>query len=300
MSENTSLNSLYSHLYSAFKEAFPKSKGFNGKNYCFSDRSLLFNEFWRENKKNVDKIREKIIQLHSRANKYKTFSIIDSFNKLRNSETQPTGQVMVSNDDNNIEILEQTIHTIVSNDSPNISNELSQDSVDSTIETQEIIDRPDTARQTPAQEKVKQELNGINEEILKLKKAKDLGLAPNDYSIRIKNLMNSKQKKESHLNKLIKSSFRMKRYRSQKSSSLMDLNREHPEIMKKYKIIEGKKGRPRIETDQEGLLETIIHIAINGGAADGRRQSEIINTCKTLDDLNEYLKEKGLLDRSFN
>jgi hypothetical protein len=70
--------------------------------------------------------------------------------------------------------------------------------------------------------------------------------------------------------------------------------------MKKYKIIEGKKGRPRIETDQEGLLETIIHIAINGGAADGRRQSEIINTCKTLDDLNEYLKEKGLLDRSFN
>jgi hypothetical protein len=30
MNENTSLNSLYSQLYSAFKEAFPKSKGFNG------------------------------------------------------------------------------------------------------------------------------------------------------------------------------------------------------------------------------------------------------------------------------
>ncbi len=30
MSENTCLNSLYSQLYSAFNEAFPKSKGFNG------------------------------------------------------------------------------------------------------------------------------------------------------------------------------------------------------------------------------------------------------------------------------
>jgi hypothetical protein len=42
-------------------------------------------------------------------------------------------------------------------------------------------------------------------------------------------------------------------------------------------------------------LETIIHIAINGSAADGRRQSEIIDNCNTLDDLNECLKEKGLL-----
>ncbi len=45
MSENTSLNSLYSQLYSAFKEAFPKSKGFNGQNYCFSGRSLLLINF---------------------------------------------------------------------------------------------------------------------------------------------------------------------------------------------------------------------------------------------------------------
>ncbi len=207
MSENTSLNSFYSQLYSAFKEAFPKSKGFNGQN-CFSDRSLLLinfilglkvhkqtNEFWRENKKNVDKIREKIIELQSKANKYKTYSIIDSFNKLRNSETQLTGQVMVSNDDNNIEILEQTIHTIESNESQNILNELSQDSVDSTIETQEIIDSSvTTARQTPDEEKVKQELNETNEEIFKLRKAKELELAQNDYSIKIKNLMKTKKR----------------------------------------------------------------------------------------------------------
>ncbi len=134
--------------------------------------------------------------MQSKANEYKTYSIIDSFNKLRNRETQPIGQVMVSNDDNNIEMLEQTIHTIEPNESQNISNELSQDSVDSTIETQEIIDRPvTTARQTPAQEKMKQELNEMNEEIFKLRKAKDLGLAPNDYSIRIKSLMKSKQRK---------------------------------------------------------------------------------------------------------
>jgi hypothetical protein len=133
--------------------------------------------------------------LQSKANKYKTYSIIDSFNKLRNSETQLTGQVMVSNDDNNIEILEQTIHTIESNESQNILNELSQDSVDSTIETQEIIDSSvTTARQTPDEEKVKQELNETNEEIFKLRKAKELELAQNDYSIKIKNLMKTKKR----------------------------------------------------------------------------------------------------------
>jgi hypothetical protein len=61
-----------------------------------------------------------------------------------------------------------------------------------------------------------------------------------------------------------------------------------------------EKRQTRIETSQEGLLETIIYIAINGGAADGRRQSEIINKCETLDDLNECLKEKNLLDSSFD
>jgi hypothetical protein len=77
-----------------------------------------------------------------------------------------------------------------------IYHKLSQDSVNSTIETQEIIDRPvTTARQTPTQEKMKQELNEMNEEIFKLRKAKDLGLTPNDHSIRIKSLMKSKQRK---------------------------------------------------------------------------------------------------------
>jgi hypothetical protein len=66
--------------------------------------------------------------------------------------------------------------------------------------------------------------------------------------------------------------------------------------MKSYKLIEVKVGRPRIETGQEGLLETIINIANNGGAAEEYRHSEI-RTCKTLDDLNECLKEKGISDR---
>jgi hypothetical protein len=41
---------------------------------------------------------------------------------------------------------------------------------------------------------VKQELNETNEEIFKLRKAKELGLAQNDYSIKIKNLMKTKKR----------------------------------------------------------------------------------------------------------
>ncbi len=96
---------------------------------------------------------------------------------------------------------------------------------------------------------------------------------------------------------LLKSNERMKKYRSIRRKKLENLNREHPEVMKNYKLIEEKVGRPRIETSEEGLLETIINIAINGSAAEERRHSQMIRTCKTLDDLNECLKEKSISDR---
>jgi hypothetical protein len=254
------------------------------------------NEYWRQHKNNVEEVKNKIIVLKSIANKNKRFRIIDAFKQSLNPKNSSTG---LSNE-NIIEV----IHEQIVNRNEEKSESLNQSSQKTTEitpvmdTTEESDQRPVcNSRHTPAQDKAKKELDGVKEQILKLTKSKELGLEPNDYSKQIKVLSKQKEKLEEKLKNLLKSNERMKKYRSIKRKKLESLNREHPEVMKNYKLIGEKVGRPRIETGQEGLLETIIKIAINGGAAEERRHSEMIRTCKTLDDLNECLNEKGFSDR---
>ena len=54
-----------------------------------------------------------------------------------------------------------------------------------------------------------------------------------------------------------------------------------------------KVGRPRIEVDQPGLLETILDLVQASSATDDRRRSEIVRTVKTLKDLNTELIAEG-------
>ena len=54
-----------------------------------------------------------------------------------------------------------------------------------------------------------------------------------------------------------------------------------------------KVGRPRIEVDQPGLLETILDLVQANSATDDRRRSEIVRTVKTLKDLNTELIAEG-------
>lgn len=54
-----------------------------------------------------------------------------------------------------------------------------------------------------------------------------------------------------------------------------------------------------METDQPELLKAIVNIAKVGAAADERRRTDKIRTCKTLDDLQEELEKIGFkLSRS--
>ena len=54
-----------------------------------------------------------------------------------------------------------------------------------------------------------------------------------------------------------------------------------------------------MEEDQPELLKAIVNIAKIGGAADERRRTDKIRTCKTLDDMQEALQDMGFsLSRS--
>lgn len=52
-------------------------------------------------------------------------------------------------------------------------------------------------------------------------------------------------------------------------------------------------GRTRVEFNQPNFLKTIIDIATHGSGADDRRRSEMIRTCKTLDDIHAQLVKDG-------
>ncbi len=95
--------------------------------------------------------------------------------------------------------------------------------------------RPVTnVRHTPARDKATDELNKINEKILKLRKSKEIGLEPENCK-KIKVLTKQKHKFEEKLKKkILKSNQRMQKYRSRKRKKLERLNRDYPEMMRNY------------------------------------------------------------------
>lgn len=57
-------------------------------------------------------------------------------------------------------------------------------------------------------------------------------------------------------------------------------------------------GRPRIP-EEDALIATISELAVHGSAADGRRRTEVMRACRTLDELTTVLNERGFnLSRS--
>ncbi|CAF1534539.1 unnamed protein product, partial [Rotaria sp. Silwood1] len=64
----------------------------------------------------------------------------------------------------------------------------------------------------------------------------------------------------------------------------------HTQLKKLYRR---GAGRPRVEEQCPNLLQIIKEIVKVGGASDDRRQSEIIRSCLTLDDLREKIKQRG-------
>lgn len=65
---------------------------------------------------------------------------------------------------------------------------------------------------------------------------------------------------------------RQKKRREAKKMFLLTVCKEHPEYAKKFGL-RNKVGRPRVEDDQENLLEIISDLAIFGGAVDDRRRT---------------------------
>ncbi|ESN94336.1 hypothetical protein HELRODRAFT_164161 [Helobdella robusta] len=103
-----------------------------------------------------------------------------------------------------------------------------------------------------------------------------------------------KKKLKQKLNRLKFDRNRKRLARAVLKSVLESVITENPDVAKKLKKFKRKTlGRPSIETDQSDLLKSIIDIVTASGAADDRRRTELIRSCKTLDDLHSELTNLG-------
>jgi hypothetical protein len=89
---------------------------------------------------------------------------------------------------------------------------------------------------------------------------------------------------------------RKRKLRANFRQAVKQVSEEHPEVaVKLRKFNREQSGRPTLETDQPFLHACILRLASHGAAADDRRRTEMINSCRTLDDLANALKNEGFI-----
>ena len=132
---------------------------------------------------------------------------------------------------------------------------------------------------SPAQTACKNRLEALEKTIEKLAKAKDQGLATNSSLKELKEAKLQKCKESAALKKMERQQTASRKLREKQRAVLRAAAAQDPKTP-----CQENAGRPR-NPEHDGIIRAITELAIHGSAADERRRSEIIRTCRTLDDL---------------
>lgn len=121
-----------------------------------------------------------------------------------------------------------------------------------------------------------------------------MGLSTDENERDFKELKKRKISLEVDLKKKVAGQKRQREFRKATKTriqTVVNMNPEAKQVL--FDRVRLAPGRPRLEEDQVGLFKSICDIAIFGSAAHERRQSDIIRSIKTLDELTEELKKLG-------
>lgn len=107
-------------------------------------------------------------------------------------------------------------------------------------------------------------------------------------------LTRQKLEREKKQKQLASEQKRKQKARQDFKRQLTEVSEENPDVGQKLKKFNRQKtGRPSLQEDQPQLLQTIIDIVSASAAADDRRRTETLTSCKTLDDLHVALQDHG-------
>ena len=148
----------------------------------------------------------------------------------------------------------------------------------------------------PAQDQIKEEIAKVDKVLCNLIESRNLGLQEvGSASFLSKQIKDTKKKKddlEKELRRKISNQRASQKARIRRKEELVKLKENFPEIASSLKVGDNV-GRPRIESDQPGLLEDILQIATIGAACADKRRDDIFRTVKTVDDLHREITKLG-------
>ena len=232
-------------------------------------------------------------QVHGYQSKQKstsstTLTSILSATSVTTSVTTPTASSTTATTDNAIIINDPT------------SNDSSVTGASSILSDPVLLQSKNKAeRETPAQNKIKKEIDVLKNRIVQLFQLKDSGLSNSDNVKQLEADRKSLKEKELKLKNLIADNVRQRKRRSEKSALIMELSSESEQArIKMQKFNHEASGRPSLELTHPGLLDAIIQIAIAGAGADERRRSNILTSWESLDGLLAGMKKLGFEDIS--
>jgi len=151
-----------------------------------------------------------------------------------------------------------------------------------------------TSYNRPAQETMEKDITVLHEKIYALKNIKDSGLATEENLKQLKTSQLELTNKKSILKKKIDNARRQKKFKQKKADLLKTMASESEAAAEKLKsVTRDGPGRPPIEDSFPQLHETIVKIVSSIAGADGKRRTDILEACHTLDDLRAALLKEG-------
>ena len=179
-----------------------------------------------------------------------------------------------------------------SSESPS-SNDHRTASVDSQIEIQQPNDQT-LAHETPKQDEVKAEIVKIESKTTTLTSLKESGLATTENVKHFKEARDQLKEKKQKLKALISDTQRQRKRRAEKKKVISEMsNQSNSNASKLRKFTHALSGRLPLEDAYPQLHQAIVELATAGAGADFRRRTDVLNVCKTLDDLHTGLLKEG-------
>lgn len=109
---------------------------------------------------------------------------------------------------------------------------------------------------------------------------------------------NCKKQKElqNKLTRLQNVAKNVKALQVRKKEQIEELKKKHPELSEELNTTfreNAGAGRPRLEVEKPLLLQAIVELVLPDAGAEEKRRSEQLRSCRTLDQLQDALKQKG-------
>ena len=149
---------------------------------------------------------------------------------------------------------------------------------------------------TPTQTKLEKKILEDTAKLNAYKASINSGICPDlaDAKSKIKKLESTISDSLKQKKRLVNQAISKRKARTAKKRKVEELMEQHPEISSKLQCLatSDRIGRPTYENNDE-LLKVIKEIAILGSGADDRRNSEMIRSIRSLDDLTTELNQRG-------